>query len=91
MPEQTFPVKRIRCQGCERGIGTLLGEVDGIHHVHADRHTNAVTVGFDDLRVSADAIVARLADAGYPVIQESARPRSRRFWPSHRKGSCADR
>lgn len=78
MPEQVFPVRHIRCQGCERAIRTLLQEVDGIHRVQADRRTDTVTVGFDEARLTADAVAARLADAGYPVADPS-RPRRGRF------------
>lgn len=91
MSEQTFHVKGIRCQGCERTIRTILTEVDGIQSVEADRHTDAVTVGFDELRVSANAVVARLADAGYPLLHQAGRPGSRRFWHWRRGAHRADR
>lgn len=67
MAEETFRVSGITCQGCERTIRTLVSEVDGVEQVHANRHSNTVTVVFDATRVTRDDLKKELPSIGYAV------------------------
>lgn len=58
---------RIRCQGCERVIRTLLGAVDGSRGSKRI-HDQPGQIAYDAPRVTTDALRAELADAGYPVV-----------------------
>lgn len=68
MAHQTFEVEDIHCGSCEQAIRKALGRVDGVVDAAADQTTNRVDVEFDESRVDPTAIVARLTDAGYPVV-----------------------
>lgn len=50
-------------QGCEEYLSdSLLGDLAGVHDVHADHENDAVTVEFDPAEVSAERIVAAIED-----------------------------
>lgn len=73
MTQATFVVRGIHCQSCERRTRTLLGEVDGVEQVNADRCAGTVTVTFDEQRISRDGVVRELAGIGCV-------PRQQRPW-----------
>ncbi len=72
MERRTYEVDSIHCGACERAVRTALGELDGVHAVEADVRSNRVVVSFDDDRLDDDALRARLAETGFPVVD---RPR----------------
>lgn len=50
-------------EGCEDYLSdSLLGDLAGVHDVHADHENDAVTVDFDPAEVSAERIVAAIED-----------------------------
>ncbi len=65
MRHETFDVGRIRCQGCERVIRTLLAQVDGIESVEADRRSGLVNVSYDAEVVSRAQLITHLNELGY--------------------------
>lgn len=77
MTEQTFRVQEIHCASCEQALRKSLTRVSRVSNVKPDHRTNQVTVAFDDTQGTSEEIAARLADAGYPVV-ERVRHRPRR-------------
>ncbi len=65
MHHETFDVGRIRCQGCERVIRTLLAQVDGVESVEAHRRCGVVTVSYDAEVVSRAQLITHLNELGY--------------------------
>jgi copper chaperone CopZ len=65
MTEETFTVGHINCSSCERTIGSLLGDVDGVGQVAADHRTNTIAVVYDEQRISRADVVAELTEIGY--------------------------
>jgi copper chaperone CopZ len=68
MASETFTVEQIHCEACEATIGKALTRVDGVRQLEADATSNQVTVLFDENAVGVEQIVARLSDAGFPVV-----------------------
>lgn len=68
--ERTYTVGSIHCGGCERTIREGLGEVEGIEEVEAAARTNAVVVRLDPDRVPDEHVRSRLAEMGFPVVDE---------------------
>ncbi len=69
MREQRFRVEEIHCEGCEHAIRNSLGRLDGVSVVEPDQATDEVTVGDDESAIEPEAIVERLADAGFPPAE----------------------
>jgi copper chaperone CopZ len=65
MAEETFTVAQISCGSCERTVGSMLGDVDGVEQVSADHRTNTVAVVYDEQRISRASVVAELTEIGY--------------------------
>lgn len=72
MQERTYAVASIHCGGCERTIRDGLGEVEGIEEVAAAARTNSVTLRLDPEQVSEEQVRDRLAELGFPVVDETA-------------------
>ncbi len=57
----------ISCEHCQKAIEGAVGGLEGVTQVSVDISTKAVTVVFDESKVTQDAIEAVLDDEGYPV------------------------
>lgn len=68
MATRTFSVEEIHCGACETAIRNALTRLGGVRSVSPDAATNRVTVDFDETEVEDDAVMERLALAGYPVV-----------------------
>ncbi len=75
-------VPGIRCGGCIAGIERRLGAVDGVLSARVNLTAKRARVSIDPARTSADALVARLAEAGWEA---------RRFEPKVHGEATADR
>lgn len=73
MSALSLTVTGMSCTGCEQRIATVLGRIDGIGRVEADHRTGTVTVDFDPNLVVEDAILSRLATAGYEPAETDER------------------
>ncbi|HEY3267571.1 MAG TPA: heavy-metal-associated domain-containing protein [Armatimonadota bacterium] len=66
MPSITYTCPNIRCGGCASAITEALSGVPGVAAVSVDVAAKAVHVSFDDAGVTAPAVEAALAQAGFP-------------------------
>ncbi len=69
MEQVELRVNGMTCTGCEQRIERALAQVDGVVRSHADHRTAQVRVVFDPARTSAEAVHARIGQAGYEVVR----------------------
>jgi copper chaperone len=67
MTEKSYKVPDVDCGHCKAAIEKALGAMGGIDKVAVDVATKTLDVSFDENAVSEDAILATLAEEGYPV------------------------
>ena len=72
MEQLALRVNGMTCTGCEQRIERLLAQVEGVVRSAADHRAARVTVVFDPARTSAQAVRARLTQAGYEVASSAA-------------------
>lgn len=63
----SLQVGGMTCTGCEGRVANVLGRLEGVRNTSADHQAGEVRVLFDPEQVSADAIGAAIAGAGYQV------------------------
>lgn len=68
MEQLELRVNGMTCTGCEQRIQRALGQVDGVVRSAADHRAARVKIVFDPMRTSAEAVRARIAQAGYEVV-----------------------
>lgn len=56
---------RLHCEGCEQRVERLLKVVPGVGQVHAHANNQRIEVLFDAGKLESNAIVERMAKAGY--------------------------
>lgn len=69
--KQIFEVENIKCNGCMNTIRKGLEQMPGVAAAQPDNQTGTVAVDFDENSVTSDAIAAKLAQMGYPLIGEN--------------------
>ncbi len=69
MEQLELRVNGMTCTACERRIERALAQVDGVMRSHADHRAAQVRIAFDPARTSAEAVQARIAQAGYEVVR----------------------
>jgi copper chaperone CopZ len=57
----------IVCQSCANAITNALSRLDGVQQVTVDIATKTVDVLYEQDRVTVQAILQRLDDAGFPA------------------------
>ena len=67
MEQLELGVAGMRCVACEQRIQRALATVDGVLRSTADHRAARVTVIFDPVRTSAEAVQNRITQAGYEV------------------------
>ena len=67
MQTEEFSVRNVKCQGCVKAIREGLGAMPGVESVDVQIDGGEVTVYGDDL--SRPALVAKLAELGYPAVE----------------------
>jgi copper chaperone CopZ len=67
---RVFQVESIHCAGCVATIRDELGGMDGMQEVRPEQETDRVRVRYDPDKVNGDAILARLEEAGFPVVAQ---------------------
>ncbi len=68
MAEARIRVQQIHCSSCENTIRKAIGRLEGVRSVTPDPRTDEVRVLFDEGKVSADQIRARLDEIGYTPV-----------------------
>ncbi len=68
MEQLELRVNGMTCTACEQRIQRALAQVDGVVRSAADHRASKVKVAFDAARTSAQAVQARIEDAGYEVV-----------------------
>ncbi len=61
----------IVCKSCANAITNALGKLDGVQQVTVDIATKMVDVQFEEDKVTVQAILQRLDDAGFPAMVAS--------------------
>jgi copper ion binding protein len=64
---QTLHVTGMTCGGCENAVKRAVGKLPGVASVEASHTERRVTVEFDEVRTSLDAIKAKITTLGYQV------------------------
>lgn len=67
MEEVGLRVNGMSCGACEQRIQRALAQVEGVVRSAADHRAAQVKVVFDPARTSAQAVQARIEQAGYDV------------------------
>lgn len=57
----------ISCKSCANAITNALSKLDGIQQVAVDVPTKMVEVHFEEDKVTVEAILQRLDEAGFPA------------------------
>ena len=63
----TIQVNGVRCERCVMRLGAALEGHEGLEAANANL-LGQVTLSWDDARTSREAIVERLAQAGFPEL-----------------------
>jgi copper chaperone len=67
MTTKTYKVPDVSCGHCKRAIESAVGAMAGVSSVEVDVEGRTVAIAFDEGTVAEDAILATLAEEGYPV------------------------
>ncbi len=68
MAEQlVLDVEGMDCGACEQRISSALAEIPGVLNVRADHANGEVRVMFDHAKVGSNALIGRIAAAGFTV------------------------
>ena len=67
MIKTTFSASDIECGGCASAIEKVLSPVEGIGQVRVDVEQKTVTVEYDPVLVSVEALLTRLDHTGFPA------------------------
>jgi copper chaperone len=65
--KKTYRVPDVSCNHCKRAIETALGALAGVADVDVHVEEKTVVIDFDEAVVAETAILAALAEEGYPV------------------------
>ncbi len=60
-----FHVEGMTCGGCEVGVRMVVKKLDGVEDVEADYEEGSAVVTYESDKVTADDIIAAIADLGY--------------------------
>ncbi|MBW3561905.1 MAG: heavy-metal-associated domain-containing protein [Actinobacteria bacterium] len=72
MERRTYAIESIHCEGCERAIRQVVGDLDGVSEVKPDARSNTTEVVFDPNVVSENDVISAFGDAGFPVMTADA-------------------
>jgi len=68
MEQLELRVNGMACRACEQRIDRALTQIDGVVRSNADHRAAQVKIVFDPARTSAEAVQARITQAGYEVV-----------------------
>lgn len=67
MTEKTYKVPDVSCGHCKKAVESAVGAMAGVKSVDVDVEGKTVDIAFDEAAVTEDAILATLAEEGYPA------------------------
>ena len=63
----TMKVTGMNCEMCESKIQKMVGKIDNVKNVKADRESEKVQLEYDGSESTMDAIKQKIDDLGYKV------------------------
>lgn len=65
----SLKVTGMHCEGCENKIQKMVGKIEGISDVKADRKKETVIFDFDGSTQTLSAVKKKIDELGYEVVQ----------------------
>lgn len=70
MKKESYIVEGMTCEGCERTVSRVVGNLEGVTASKADRKSSTVSVEFDPSKVNVAKIKDAVNGVGYKFIGE---------------------
>ncbi len=70
--ETLFDVKGMSCPSCVRHVSAALGDLEGVAKVEVRLAAGKVLVQYDPARVTPDAVIRALREAGHNSMANAA-------------------
>jgi copper ion binding protein len=67
MQNTTLEVTGMHCEMCESKIQKMVGKIDNVENVKADRESEKVQLEYDGSETTMDAVKQKIDDLGYKV------------------------
>lgn len=71
MVSRTIKVTDMTCDHCVQTIKKAVGETAGVKQIDVNLQKKQVSVEFDESQTDLETIIAKIADAGYEVEDQS--------------------
>jgi copper chaperone CopZ len=68
MIKKTFKVEDMSCTNCAMKLEGLEDTLDGVKEINASYHKLAMTVEYDESRLTAEQIIAAVKKKGYTAV-----------------------
>jgi mercuric ion transport protein len=68
--KQSYLVEGMTCNGCERTVSRIVGNLDGVTSSKADFSSSTLSVDYDPSKVTIDMIKDAIAKVGYKFVGE---------------------
>lgn len=66
--QTTLKVTGMHCGGCENKIQKVVGRMDSVQNVHADRNAEQVDLEYDGSEEVLNSVKSKIVDLGYQVV-----------------------
>lgn len=67
--QTTLKVTGMHCEGCENKIQKVVGRLDSVQNVQADRSAEQVDLEYSGSDEVLAAVKSKIADLGYQVVE----------------------
>jgi copper chaperone CopZ len=68
--KRVYSIQGMTCSGCERTIGRVVGNIEGVTEAKADLDSATVAVTYDPEKVTIDHIKSAVNGIGYKFVGE---------------------
>jgi copper chaperone CopZ len=68
MVKRTFSVPDMHCSNCSMRLESIEDELAGIREITASYHKQQMVIEFDEMKVTADQIIAAAKKKGYQAV-----------------------
>jgi copper chaperone CopZ len=68
MKKEKYLIEGMTCSGCERTVGKVLSNLQGVQSAKADLKSATVDVEYDPAKVSIDQIRTAVNSVGYKFV-----------------------
>lgn len=68
MLKKTFRVADMTCPNCAMKLESLEDDLEGVKEINASYHKLAMTVEYDESRLTQDQIIAAVKKKGYTAV-----------------------